>query len=341
MNHDPYKVLVVGPAWIGDMVMANSLFRYLSNMYPALDCDVLAPSWNKPLLQCMPEVSGIIELPLKAGELNVRQRYVIGKKLREKKYDQAIVLPRSFKSALIPFFAKIPKRTGWLGEYRYGVLNDVHRLDKTCLPLMVQRYLRLATPVNQALPDYRAWYPRLRVNNDYKAELLNQFGSNRLQRVAALCPGAAYGPAKRWPAHYFGELALLLLEMGWNVWLFGSNSDKDALKVIQEMTQDRCENFIGKTDLSGSIHLLSAVDLVVANDSGLTHVAAALNKTVIAIYGSSAPTYTPPLSDKGHVIYQGLDCSPCFKRECPFGHYRCLIDIKPSHITQKILKLFP
>jgi heptosyltransferase-2 len=328
----PAKILVIGPAWIGDMVMAQSLFKLLKQRYPNAVIDVLAPAWTFSLLTCMPEVAQAIEMPITHGELKLRERYQLGKQLRAGGYDQAIVLQNSFKSALIPWFAGIPKRTGWLGEFRHLVLNDARRLDKKRYSLMIEQFMALTLPPGAALPAVYP-YPEFTVSQaSQQAALAKLQPIWRGRPVLALGAGAAYGPAKRWPEEYFAQTANEKLTQGWDVWLFGSEADQALTGKIMELTQNRCENLSGRTVLSETISLLSLTSGVVTNDSGLMHMAAALKKPVIALYGSSSPAFTPPLFEQAQILKLELACQPCFKRVCPLEHHRCMRDLTPGMV---------
>lgn len=329
-----HKILIIGPAWIGDMVMAQSLFKLLKQEQPDAVIDVLAPAWTFSLLSCMSEVSQAIEMPLGHGELKLRTRYQLAKKLRDNKYDQAIVLQNSFKSALIPWFANIPKRTGWLGEYRYILLNDARKLNKKRYPLMIEQFMALALDENAALPKAYP-YPEFTVatiaQQAILAKLQLNIESNR--PILALSPGAAFGSAKRWPEEYFAQIANQKLAEGWDIWIFGAEGDKPVIDKIIQMTNNRCQNIAGRTELFETIALLSLVLGVVTNDSGLMHMASALKKPVIAIYGPTSPSFTPPLSADAKVLQLNLKCQPCFARVCPLKHHRCMRELTPASVT--------
>ena len=333
-----YKILVIGPAWAGDMVMAQSLFKTLKLQRPGCVIDVLAPEWTFSLLARMPEVASAIAMPLGHGQFALRSRLRLGRELRRNHYDQAIVLPNSWKSALIPFFAKIPQRTGFLGELRWGLLNDVRRLEKKRLPMTVQRFVALACTQDQ-MPPMECPAPELCIAADRQRSVREKFHIDPGGPVLALCPGAEYGPAKRWPARYFAEVARAKIAQGWQVWLFGSHRDKPAAEEIVACTGSKCIDFSGRTTLAEAVDLMSLVDIVISNDSGLMHVAAALQKKLLAIYGSSDPGFTPPLTEKARIISLGLDCSPCFKRECPLQHTHCLTAITPEQVLQELAAL--
>ncbi|MGR8936085.1 MAG: lipopolysaccharide heptosyltransferase II [Gammaproteobacteria bacterium] len=332
------KILVVGPAWVGDMVMAQSLFMALKNRQPDCRLDVLAPAWTFSLLHRMPEVSETIAMPLGHGKLGLLQRIRLGKSLRDKRYTQAILLPNSWKSALTPFFAAIPRRTGYIGECRWGLLNDPRRLDKRLLPMTVQRFVALAdTEQSSAAPGYPL--PHLHINAENVAAVAEKFKLRQDGKILALCAGAEFGPAKRWPAGHYAAVANAKLAEGWQVWLFGSAKEQAVNAQINHATGMRCSDFSGLTTLAEAVDLMSLAHAVVSNDSGLMHVAAALGKPLLAVYGSSDPNFTPPLSPKAQIISLHLKCSPCFKRECPLGHLDCLKGITPERVLAAIADL--
>lgn len=327
------KILIVGPSWVGDMVMAQSLFIALKQADPHCQIDVLAPAWTFSLLERMPEVQAAIAMPLKRGQFGLMERIRMGRQLRSAGYDQAILLPNSWKSALIPFFADIPVRTGYIGECRWGLLNDARKLDKELLTMTVQRFAALGLPKTAALPPaYPA--PRFVIEPERQASVIEKFNLTRSENILALCPGAEYGPAKRWPVGYYAELARQKIAQGWQVWLFGSDKDKDAADSINQETGRLCHDFSGRTSMAEAVDLLSLASTVVTNDSGLMHVAAALDRKTIALYGSSDPGFTPPLNKAAQVVSLNLDCAPCFKRDCPLGHTRCLTEIRPDRVLE-------
>ncbi|MFI4954593.1 MAG: lipopolysaccharide heptosyltransferase II [Gammaproteobacteria bacterium] len=338
------KFLIVGPAWVGDMVMAQTFFKLLRTQNPTSQIDVVAPPATAPLISRMPEINNLWPIPAKHGEFGWSYRYKLGRELHAQHYNQAFILQNSWKSALVPFIARIPKRTSWLGEHRWGLINDIHHLDPLALPLMIQRFACLAFPRDTNWHEFGAQYnlstlpwPELVVQPSQRAEVLQKF--NILpseQPILALCPGAEFGPAKRWPAEYYAEVANNYLNQGWAVWLFGSPKEQDAADLIMSETHDRCMSFVGKTKLVEAIDLMSQVSAIVTNDSGLMHIAAALGKPVIVVYGSSSPKFTPPLSHQAQILSLNLSCSPCFQRECPLGHLRCLKDLLPAQVVSAV-----
>lgn len=332
----PHDILIIGPSWVGDMVMAQSLFAALKQRHPDVNIDVLAPEWTRPLLARMPEVREAISMPITHGVFGWKQRRQIGLGLRSKNYDQSIVLPNSWKSALIPWFANIPQRTGWLGEMRYGLLNDARKLDKKALPMMVQRFVALAYPASQS-HSAPVYLPPKMIAETISSEL-NPTKSDEQKRLV-LCPGAEFGPAKQWPASHYAALGEIITQQGWQVLIMGSKADAAVGEQIAAGITDKQNviNLCGKTQLGEAIDLMATADQVVSNDSGLMHIAAALNKPLVAIYGPTSPAFTPPLSDNARLVQIPIECSPCFKRTCPLGHHKCMQDISSARIAEIIL----
>ncbi len=340
------RTLVVGPAWVGDMVMAQSLFKIIKQQSPQTIIDVIAPQWTKALLARMPEVNKTIEMPVGHGRLALGERYQLGKKLRIENYDQAIVLPNSFKSALLPLFAKIPLRTGWRGEARSWVLNDCRVLDKNKYPLMIQRFCALgqnsAVALQEDLPR-----PKLELSEKLLQEnvqqLLARFSLKLDKSVLILCPGAEFGEAKKWPAEHFAAVAQSAISKGMQVWIIGSENDRsDAEKIYLSLSPEfagECKTFAGETTLDEAIDMMTMASVVVSNDSGLMHIAAALDKPLVVVYGSTTPDFTPPLASRVKSLSLELDCSPCFKRQCPLKHLQCLKELKPEMVNDALLEL--
>jgi len=333
------RYLVVGPSWIGDMVMAQSLFITLKQQYPDCLIDVLAPQWSLPILKRMPEINKGIAVNISHGEFSFFKRRRLGIALRPNQYSHAIIIPRSWKSALVPFFAGIPVRTGYKGEMRYGLLNDIRELDKERLKQTAQRYVAHAISNKQVAAPVVA-FPKLEIDHKNRSKLMDKLGLKLDHPVICMMPGAEYGPAKQWPIEYYAGLAGLLVDAGCQVWIIGSDKDKAAGDKIAVSKQDGVENLCGKTQLVDTVDLLSCAVSVVTNDSGLMHVAAAVGIEVNVVYGSSTPDYTPPLTDENrkNIFYLGLDCSPCFKRVCPLGHTDCLNNISYNDVFKKVYK---
>lgn len=320
--------LIVGPSWVGDMVMTQSLLIALKENHPESPLDVLSPGWSLPVIRRMPQVRRALEMPLGHGEFRWRDRYRLGKQLRKERYGQAYVLPRSFKAALVPFHANIPIRTGYLGELRYGLINDIRKADRAALQTTVQRFVALAADHERVMQIQQ---PALAVDNGNQERLIAELELDPYGKIVALLPGAEYGPAKCWPLDYYHRLARELISQDIAVWVLGSRKDHAAGEVIAAGL-GAVRNLCGRTELEDAIDLLSLSSAAVSNDSGLMHIAAAVGIPLVAIYGSSSPAYTPPLSEKAQSIYLDLECSPCFERECPLGHLNCLKKIGPNQV---------
>ena len=327
------KTLLVAPSWIGDAILSHPLLMRLKEADPQGTIDVLGPAWVLPVYKRMPEVAGTRALPFGHGELKLGERRRFAKSLPE--YDRAVVLPNTFKSALIPWHAGIRVRTGWRGEMRYGLLNDARVLDEGALPLISERYAALGQPkgerLRRPLPD-----PRLTVDTAARDAAIARLGLVTTKPIAAFAPGAEYGPAKRWPARHYATLARDLVARGFVVWLFGSPKDAEVAAEIRRLAGGACVDLAGKTTLEEAIDLMSLAACVVSNDSGLMHVAAALDRPMAALFGSSSPAHTPPLSAKARVISLRLECSPCFARTCPLGHTNCLEHLEPADVLTAI-----
>ena len=334
-------VLVVGPAWVGDMVMAQSLFKWLKLRDPTHNIDVLAPPWSQPLLNRMPEVRHAIVLDVGHGVLGLGVRWRLGRQLRGR-YAQAIVLPNSFKSALVPFVAGIAVRTGFLGELRWGLLSDVRPLDKKRLPRTVDRFLALGLPSHKSTSPASddailCPVPRLSVLPQQAVATLEKRGIALADRpMLVLCPGAEYGPAKCWPADSFAALAKIMVQRGWLVVVCGSPKEVALGNQISSQTGEQCLNLAGKTTLEEVVDILSLATCVVSNDSGLMHVASALDRPVVALFGSSDPTHTPPLGNHTRILSLGLKCAPCFQRICPEQHFNCMNNMTVEQVLERI-----
>lgn len=328
------RTLIVGPAWVGDMVMAHSLFQLLKARHPDRVLDVIAPPTTLPLASRMPEIAEVIALGIPHGRLALRERLRLGRRLRERGYVQAYVLPRSYKSALPAWACGAARRTAYLGEARYGLINDIRREPPGQKMRTVDRFLWLGGEPGDPLPA--ALPPRLVTDPDHGRDALRRLGIDRLERVLALCPGAEYGPAKRWPARHFATLAKTYRAQGWQVWLVGGPRDQDTARAIQALSDNLCIDLTGRTTLLEAVDLLGLATAVVSNDSGLMHVAAALGLPLVAVFGSSDPGHTPPLDERAVALSLNLPCSPCFARNCPLGHLQCLEGLAPERVDQAL-----
>lgn len=342
------KILIIGPSWVGDMVMSQSLYITLKQQHPDAIIDVMAPAWCKPILERMPEVNEAIEQPLGHGDFDFFGRRKLGKQLREKRYTHAYICPNSAKSALIPWFANIPKRIGWKGEMRYGLLNDL-RSNKKSFQYMVERYVALAHP-KSAMVDSRSLggldklpKPQLHIEPAIQQKTLAKFSLNTEMLAVGLCPGAEFGPAKQWPVEHYAVVANEMIKQGKQVWLFGSAKDKETTETIKSLVdadnQSSVFNLAGDTSLIEAVDLLAACKTVVSNDSGLMHVAAAVGCQVVAVYGSTSPKYTPPLAEAVEIVHTDIDCRPCFKRTCQYSHLKCLTELPAQQVLNSIEKM--
>ena len=300
--------------------------------------------WVAPVYRAMPQVAEVVEFPFQHGGVQFKARRRLASEL-DGRFDIAYVCPNSLKSALLPFMASIPKRVGYLGEARIGLLT--HRLKnppKDKRPPMVAFYSALSGDADVA--DDR---PQLQMAESDVAAGLAELGVLR-GGYHVFAPGAEYGPAKRWPSAHFSELAL---QLDLPVLLLGSAKEfalcEEIAAPVNAVQPGKCLNLAGKTSLAQALIAISASKNIVSNDSGLMHVAAAFGVPQVAIFGSSSPLHTPPLNTQAKVFwlktdtaYQPpLDCAPCFARECPLppdqGHMRCLNDVLPAAVLEKLV----
>lgn len=337
------RILIIGPSWVGDMLMSQSLYRRLKAENPRCQIDVLAPDWCRGLLERMPEVDNTIVMPVGHGQLQWGVRRRLAAMLKQREYDQAIVLPNSLKSALVPWLAEIPERTGWLGEMRYVLLNDPRRLHKSSFPRMVERYVALGgEPVRRATDLPAILPPRLRVSTADQQAAMAEFGLPA-ERLIGICPGAEFGPAKRWPDYHYAALTSRLIAEGWQVACFGSAKDAEVAEAIrQQLPPERQAAFhalTGRTTLPQAVDLLAACAAVVTNDSGLMHVAAAVNTPLVALYGPTSPEFTPPLSDRAEIIRLITGYLKIRKGSADLGYHQSLIDIKPERVLEALQRV--
>ena len=311
--------------------MSQVIYSALHEEYPDIDIDVLAPSATLSLVTRMPEVNRGILIDQAHGQVGLGYRFRLGAELEKNYYDWAIITPNSFKSALVPFAADVPLRTGFLGEYRYFLLNDIKLLDKPRLPLMTDRFLALVGKTSAEMIP-----PRLGVDKKSQTAFLARHQLATDKPVVGFCPGAEFGDAKKWPEAHYGALAKQLIDQGYRIWIFGSPADQATGETIVSIAGHDCINLAGETSILEAIDLLAICQTVVSNDSGLMHIAAAVGTRVVAIYGSTSPGFTPPISEEAHIVSRSLDCSPCFKRTCPLGHKDCLNKLMPEQVLEQL-----
>jgi heptosyltransferase-2 len=318
------RTLVISPNWIGDAVMAQPLLALLRAQHPERPIDVLAPPSVAPVWRAMAEVDEVLETPFRHGPLQLRERWKYARVLRRRGYVDAYVLPNTLKYALIPWLAGIATRVGYKGESRHGLINAMHLDDVPPRP-MVAFYAALAAgrevraPLRDDVPR-----PRLQASAAQVAAACARAGIDPARALVVFAPGAEFGPAKRWPAAHFAALAeaIVAFDPRAQVALLGSPKDREVCDEIAG--RDGVFNLAGATTLAEAIALVARADAVVANDSGLLHIASALNRPVVALYGPTDPDHAPPFSDVAASISLHLACAPCRQRECPLGHQDCL-----------------
>jgi heptosyltransferase II len=328
------RTLVISPNWIGDAVMAQPLLQLLRQHEPQRPIDVLAPGWVAPVWRAMAEVDTVLEAPFKHGKLQLRERWEYARRLRQRGYADAYVLPNTLKFALIPWLAGIKRRVGYRGEMRYGLLNVMHHDDPAAPRPMIPFYSALAEPAAASCrPATALPRPTMAVSAQKVSEVLASVGLMQAQPLIVFAPGAEFGPAKRWPAPYFAELAQSIRQAQpqAQIVLLGSTKDQPVCEEIVAAAS-YVKSLAGVTTLDQAIALIAQARVMVTNDSGLMHIASALNRPVIALYGPTNPNHTPPFSDVSLVLTLRLDCAPCQQRECPLGHQACMRDLKPGMV---------
>jgi heptosyltransferase-2 len=325
------RILIVAPSWVGDAILSEPLVALLRDPYVDPIVDVLVHSWCAPVYERMRGIRRIIENPMGHGRFDLAGRRKLARELASEGYTHAFVLPNSWKSALVPYLARIPRRIGYLGEARYGLLTDARRLDKKALPRLVDRFAALAVPRGGLVP--MAPSPMLVPDAANRAAAMRALRLKTDRPVVILCPGAEFGPAKRWPPNQFAELAAMFLRDDLQVWILGSPNDKIAANAVLNSLGEnlhKVRDLTARTDLGTAIDLLSTASLVISNDSGLMHAAAAVGTPLVALFGSSSPVYTPPISSLAKIAKIDIACSPCFQRECPLGHFKCMRELRPA-----------
>ncbi len=342
------RILIIAPNWIGDAVMSQPLLANLKSIYPKSQIDVLASPWVAPIYRACAEVHQVIDARLEHQQLQWSLRKQLAKQLELNQYNACFVLPNSLKSALIPWLANIPLRIGYRGEMRFGLINfALDNPSKINRPPMANHYLALCNVMDHSkeVDTNQAADPKLNISPTAKQSVSAKLQAAAIDEksIYVLCPGAEYGATKRWPTEHFASLAQHLInnEPNANIILLGSKGDHElGEEILSQVTNPvQIQNWCGETSLDEAIALIGMSKVLVSNDSGLMHIGAALKVPQVAIFGSSDPHHTPPLSDKAKVIWLNLPCSPCHKRECPLGHLKCLKDISPSTVLGAIQTL--
>ncbi len=345
----PVRLLIIAPNWIGDAIMAHPLIQLLHQQNPAAVIDVLAAPVVAPVCRAMPEVNEVMITPFRHGALQLRQRWQFAQQLKQRHYQAAYVLPNTIKYALIPWLAGIPLRVGYKGESRYGLINRMHFDEQPPRP-MQRFYAALAVPAKAYTELGPIPLPRLHINSDTQLSVAHKFALQATLRWLSFAPGAEFGPAKRWPASHFAELARLALQADANLGLIllGSAKEAEASAEIMAILAEhfsvdelarRCRNLASTTSLSEALAILAQSTAVVANDSGLLHMASALNRPVLACYGPTDPEHAPPFSERSLAWSLRLDCAPCKQRTCPLGHQACMQNLAPAQGWQHLRSL--
>lgn len=331
MTHDP--ILMVPYMWIGDFVRCHSVVKLLRQQDPDRPVDVLSTTLCAPLADYMPGVRKAIVCDLPRGSLALGQNRALAARFAAEHYGQVLVMPRTWKSALAPFLAGIPVRTGFAGEARFGLLNDIRWGEKK-LPRMIDRCGALALPKTATVPadwplpelvvpgaDAASWRARMNLGDG---------------PAVALAPGAV-GPSKRWPASYFGEVARHLVARGLSVWVLGSPAERPLAQEIISIAGDSVRD-LTSTDLRNAILALGAATAAISNDSGLVHVAAAIGTPTIGIFGPTSPWHWAPLNPLASIVETDTEvsCRPCHKPVCRMQHHRCMRDIAPARVIADI-----
>jgi heptosyltransferase-2 len=328
-------ILIVPYMWIGDFVRCHTVVRLLKARYPAAPVDVLATANVAPLADYQPGVRRAVVFDLPRKRLALAKHRALAALLRAEGYGRALIMPRTWKSALAPWLAGIPERVGFLGEFRLGLLSDVRGGEKT-LPRMVDRCAALTLPRDAALPT--DWpLPQLAVPAEEVGRWKEQRGlAGDTRKAIALAPGAV-GPSKRWA--YYAEAAANLVAQGFSIWITGGPMEREAAAAIAAQNPSYIKDLTG-TDLRQAILALAAADAVLSNDSGLLHVAAAIGTPTVGIFGPTSPWHWAPLNPIAEVIETETDvsCRPCHKPVCRYGHHRCMRDIPPGRVVKAVIR---
>ncbi len=333
-------LLIIAPNWIGDAVMTEPLITKLKEIHPHSRIDVLSTPWVASVMRAIPAVDEVITANLKHGLLQWEERKALAKQLEKKNYSHAYVLPNSFKSALIPWLAKIPHRIGYRGELRWGLINQaLPNPSRAHRPPMSLHYFALSNQSSNTPLE-----PRLSLAPEVLKPTVEKLQALKAhQSLFVICPGAEYGPAKQWPTAHFADLAKRIAEENPQhlALILGSKKEAPLGQAIVDLSQnpEQVFNWCGETSLDEAIACISLAKTVISNDSGLMHIAAAFSRPQVAIFGSSDPRHTPPLSKLAKVHWLHLSCSPCFKRVCPLGHSKCLVDITPTEVLNSVHQL--
>ncbi|MGH8461365.1 MAG: lipopolysaccharide heptosyltransferase II [Stenotrophobium sp.] len=325
------QVLVIGPSRVGDMVLAQPLFMRLKQLRPDCKIDVLAPQDMLPVVARMPEVRAGMEMP--QGKFSRRK---LGRSLRDRGYNQSITLPDSRQTALVPWFAGIPRRTAYSSGMHIGLVNDIRAPDRKWPKTSPQCFVALAQErAVKGAPEIPL--PRLEIDTVHGARLLRELALDGTRPAVGLMPGVD-GAGRQWPVEFYAEVAQHLAAEGVQTWIFGTDAEQALADSIRAISGGMTANLCGRTSLTGMLDLVARCRAVIANESGLMQLAAASGVPVTALYGSAAPDVTLPVQH-GAIHYLRLEDGPCFERTCPPGHYHCLRHVAPQTVRASLRQL--
>lgn len=339
------KHLIIAPNWIGDAIFSHGLIKVIKNQYPEADIDVLAHERIACVYEMMPEVNQIHGANNEKSKLNFWTRVQIARKISKQNYTHAYIINNAWKHALIPFLARIPNRIGWLGEFRFILVNQWRLLNKKMFPDMLSKLSSLGLPKNKQLEVHymrEQLYPKLQANKQNQFKILTNLGLHQSlssnKPIVAISPGSDNGTSKRWPATKYAFLIQKLIKINCEVWIFGSPKEKNLSDYIMQHTgkSDSIHNLTGRTNLDEALDILGLCNVAVCNDSGLLHASAALGLGVVAIYGPTSENFAPPLTVNKAVITEDVKCRPCNQHECPFGHHACMETIEVDRVLSKV-----
>ena len=333
MTESSSRILVVSDFSVGDIVMNHTLLRLLKQHEPGLEIDVIAPPMAQGLIERMPEVRKHFPLDVRSTRLLSREWLNACSDLRGEGYQQAILIPRSTSAAWLILFSKIKIRTGFK-QVRPGLIND----QRGGRPGNFHQKTTDLLPKEMPVPDHLP-YPHLQTHEKEVAETASRFGMDISNKpLIVLAPGASRWGTKKWPIEYFSQLSGMLIEK-YHVCVMGGEQEFALGRVISAEHPQDITNLCGKSSISEAVDVIAAAECVVANDSGLMHVAAAVGTPIVGIYGPTSPEAYPPLSDSKEICWENTLCSPCYMNQCPYGHHACMKEITPQQVLSRILKL--
>src|SRR5580698_5229152 len=331
---DTRPILIVPYMWIGDFVRGHTVVRVLKQRWPNRPVDLLVTSQCAPLVDYMPGVRSRIVWDLPRSRLAVAKRWGLATQLRARNYGTALVLPRTWKSAIAPALANIPERVGFVGEARFGLINR-WRWGEKALPRFIDKNAALALPDGAPLPP--EWpVPQLRVGSEEVSRFRQAQGLGQGTAIA-LAPGSV-GSSKRWT--YYPQAAKLLAERGLDVWVVGGPGEKAIAAEMVAAGGARVRDLTG-TDLRNGVLAMAAAQLAVSNDSGLMHVAAALGTPTMGIFGPTSPYHWAPINGLAATVQTKttVPCQPCHRPVCTMNDHACMRDIPASDVAEEVMKL--